>query len=75
MDFMAVTDRMGALGVTQAEMAEALGVAASTVRAARLDPASSNYRHPPDRWRPKLLRLARERGGALQGLAEELEDA
>ncbi len=73
MEFKDVTDRMGALGITQAEMASALGVAASTVRAARLDQRSVNYRRPPAEWRPSLLRLARERGAELLKLVEELE--
>ncbi len=61
------------LGVSLEEIGDALGIAYTTVRATRLDPDSANYRRPPEEWRPKLAALARERGGELQGLAEELE--
>ena len=59
--------------MTHEAIAEALGVAASTVRASRLDPSSPNYRKPPDEWRKKLSKAARGRGGDLVKLAEELE--
>ncbi len=73
MDFKTATDRLGDLGVTHAEIGAALGVAASTVRAARLDPESGSYRKPPEGWRPHLANLARTRGGRLVERAEELE--
>lgn len=38
-----------------------------------LDPSSSSYRRPPSNWREILINLARERGGELEGLADELE--
>ena len=72
-DFKEATDRAGQLGLTQAEIAEVLGIAHSTVRASRLDPSSPNYRKPPDGWKPKLMKAALERGGELAKLAEELE--
>ena len=74
MDFKEATDRAGQLGLTQAEIAEVLGIAHSTVRASRLDPSSPNYRKPPDGWKPKLTKAARARGGELAKLAEELEN-
>ena len=73
MDFKAATDRLGALGVTNTEMGEALGIAESTVRAARLSPDSPNHRKPPENWRPRLARLARGRGSEFTFLAKELE--
>lgn len=50
----------------------ALGLAQTTISAMRLDPDSPNYRRP-DEWRPKLAALAKERGGELARLGEELE--
>ena len=73
MNFKEATDRAGQLGLTQAEIAEALDIAHSTVRASRLDPSSPNYRKPPDGWQRKLLRAATRRGGEFVKLAEELE--
>ena len=72
-DFKKATDRSGELGMTHEAIAEALGVAPSTVRASRLDPSSPNYRKPPDGWREKLSKAAHDRGGELARLAEELE--
>lgn len=74
MDFNQATDRMMARGVTLQEMADALGVAHTTMRAFRLDPGSDSYRRPPPDWQPKLAELARRRGSELEGLAEELEE-
>ena len=59
--------------MTHEAIAEALGVAPSTVRASRLDPSSPNYRKPPDGWREKLSKVANARVGSLGKLAEELE--
>ena len=73
MDFKRATDLSGQLGITHAVIAEALGVAPSTVRASRLDPSSPNYRNPPVDWRKKLMHVTRERAGELLKLAEELE--
>lgn len=74
MDFKEATDELGELGVTHAEIGEALGVAGSTIRAARLDTDSPNYRRPPDDWRPKLAELVEKRGGEFQDLARELRE-
>ena len=73
MDFLTVTTNLGDLGMTQEEMASALGVSRSLVKAARLDPSSPNYRKAPDGWREKLLDAARLRGSEFVKLAEELE--
>ncbi len=72
-NFKEATDRAGRLGLTQVEMAEALGIAPATVRASRLDPSSPNYRKPPDAWREKLSRFAQDRGVELVECARELE--
>lgn len=72
MTFSEATDRLMAAGVTLQEIAEALGVAHQTARVMRLDPSSDSHRRPPEDWRPRLARLANERGAALQDLAEDL---
>jgi len=72
-NFKEATDRAGQLGLTQAEMAEALGIAPATVRASRFDPSSPNYRKPPDGWREKLSRLALDRGVELVECSRELD--
>ena len=71
-DFKEATDRAGQLGLTQADIAEALGIAHSTVRAGRLDASSPNYRKPPKGWRGKLSRAAYARSGELVRLAKDL---
>lgn len=75
MDFKEATTRLGELGLTHEEIGDALGLAAATIRAARLNPDSPSYRRPPEDWRPKLQELARGRGGSFEELAEELEDS
>ena len=72
MDFKQATNVM--LGsVTLADIAEAAGVDPTTIRRARLDESSPNYRRPPANWREIIARLARARGGELGDLAEKLE--
>lgn len=72
MGFRTATNRL--LGkVTLADIAKVAGVEPNTVRRARLDEQSPNYRKPPANWREILIRLARERGGELLELADELE--
>jgi hypothetical protein len=73
MEFSSATDRLMAAGVSLQEIGEALGIAYTTVRAQRLDPASASYRRPPEDWRPRLAKLAQGRGLELVALAEELE--
>jgi hypothetical protein len=73
MDFRAATDRLMERGVPARKVAEALGLRPNTVRAMRLAAESEHRRSPPDGWEPVLARLARERGGELLELAEELE--
>ena len=73
MDFQEATDKLMAHGAPLGDIAEALGIAYTTIRAARLSPRSLSYRPPPDGWKPKLVAFAREKGGELVKLAEELE--
>ena len=73
MDFVTITSILSDLGMTQEEMASALGVSRALVKAACLDPFSLNYREAPDGWHEKLMNAARLRGGTLLKLAEELE--
>ena len=73
MTFVEFTDRLMANNVGLQEVAEALNVSYSTVRATRLPEASSSRRAPPKGWERALAKLARQRGGELVKLAEELE--
>lgn len=73
MDFREATGRLIELGVTLREMAEAMGVSHSLLVQARMQPSAKGHRKPPNRWREALLSIARERGRAFTGLADELE--
>ena len=73
MSFVEITDRLMANSVGLKEIADALGVSYSTVTATRLPEASSSHRNPPPGWEQAIAKLARERGGELVKLAEELE--
>lgn len=72
MDFKTATDRLTDR-VTADDIAKAFKVARNTIARARLDPASSAYRSPPEGWRKVLSHLARERSRELKALASELE--
>lgn len=72
MDFRAATDRLTP-AVTLADLSAELGMSDAAVRQARLDPESPSYRTPPPGWQGAIIKLARERGGELVKLAEELE--
>ncbi|HET7231707.1 MAG TPA: hypothetical protein VFJ16_16975 [Longimicrobium sp.] len=74
MDFKEATDIL-TRRITADEIAEAAGVSISSIARARLDPASSAYRSPPEDWRSVLGRLARERLQELAAFAEEMEAA
>lgn len=52
---------MDAVGVTAVELGQELGVAAQSIRQARLDPSSPGYRSPPAGWQEVLIRMAQER--------------
>jgi hypothetical protein len=71
MDFKEATDIL-TRRITADEIAEAAGVSISSIARARLDPSSSAYRSPPDKWQPVLARLARERIRELSVLADSL---
>ena len=60
-------------GVDYRDIAAAGGGIRSTVRATRLPVGSSSHRNPPAGWEKAIAKLARERGGELVRLAEELE--
>lgn len=72
MDFKAATDIL-TRRITADEIAEAAGVSISSIARARLDPASSAYRSPPDDWETVLARLASGRSEDLKALAEQLQ--
>jgi hypothetical protein len=59
--------------VSSVEAAELFGVSVQHVRQMRLPADNPGHRPSPTGWRPVLARLARERGGALLRLADELE--
>jgi hypothetical protein len=72
MDFKEATDIL-TRRITADEIAEAAGVSISSIARARLDPASSAFRTPPDEWRPVLARLARERIDELTRFVQAIE--
>jgi hypothetical protein len=72
LNFKAATDRL-ITRVTLPEIAAACGAAVNSIERARMDPASGSYRSPPAGWELAVAKLARERSGELQSLAEDLE--
>lgn len=76
MDFREATDQLNALGVSYQEQAEALGIAYQTFRTMRLDsttsPVSARRPPSPDKWKPALAQLARERAVSLSNFAGTL---
>ncbi len=73
MDFKAASSRATETCITLSNIATACGVADNTVRRARMDPSSPNYRPPVPGWEKAIAKLARERAGELVKLADELE--
>jgi hypothetical protein len=71
-DFKAATDQL-ITRVTLPEIAAACGSSVNSIERARMDPESSSYRTPPAGWELAVAKLARERSGELQSLAEHLE--
>jgi hypothetical protein len=71
-DFKTATDILSRR-ITADEIADAAGVSISSIARARLDPASSAYRSPPEDWETVLFRLALARSEDLKELAELLE--
>jgi hypothetical protein len=72
MNFKEATDIL-TRRITADEIADAAGVSISSIARARLDPASSAYRSPPENWQLVLAQLARERIRELKLLVEEVE--
>ncbi len=70
MDFREAMDELGA---EAAEVAEAFGLSAQTVRQMRLEPTHSNYRRPPENWPTVLAALAERRGSELDALKRKLQ--
>lgn len=60
--------------VTLPEIASACGASVNAVERARMDPTSHSYRSAPPGWELAVARLARERGGSLLKLADEIEE-
>ena len=73
MDFREASSRAIGSCITLADIADELGPAPQTIRRARLDSKTRGYRPAPDGWEKAIAKLARERGGELVKLAEELE--
>lgn len=73
MEFKDATTKLMDAGVTLPELADEIGCSISALRQARMDPESEHYRSPPDGWREGVQTLARQRGGTLCGLADDLE--
>ena len=73
MDFRSASGRATDACITLADIAKEVDIAPQTIRRARMDPSSANYRTPPVGWEKAIAKLARERAGELVELAEELE--
>jgi len=73
MDYREATDRARRLGFKQEEIATALGVSRASMKAARLEESSTNYRRPPGGWERAISELARKRAKELEKLAGDLE--
>jgi hypothetical protein len=71
-DFKTATDIL-TRRITADEIADAAGVSISSIARARLDPASSAYRSPPEGWETVLALLARGRSEDFKELAQQLE--
>lgn len=72
MDFVEAMERLKR-GVTDDEIANAVGVSTNTIRRTRADPATRNFRPAPAGWERVLARLAGHRAEELQRLKHELE--
>jgi len=55
------------------DLAELFGTSAQHIRQMKLDPTKAGARPAPDGWEAVLAAIAREKGGELARLAEELE--
>ncbi|HYW07455.1 MAG TPA: hypothetical protein VE913_10885 [Longimicrobium sp.] len=70
--FREATDRLIDT-VSLADLAKELGVSHGLLRQARLSTSASSYRSPPAGWEAAVAKLARERGGELLKLADDME--
>lgn len=70
MTFKEASDRLTA-SVRLADIAAESGVALNSILRARME--GPNARQPPVNWRSVIATLARERGGELLKLADEME--
>jgi hypothetical protein len=66
-------ESMDRLCLTASEAGELFSASVQHVRQMRLPPENPGHRPPPDGWRPTFARMARQRGGELLRLADELE--
>jgi len=74
MDFRTATDRLFS-GITQGQLADALGCKIPSIRQARLDPKAKSYRQPPRDWQAAIAKLATAEAGRLTRLAEAMKKA
>ncbi len=75
LQFGDVTRQLLSSGIAFADLAHALGESPSRVRRFLLEPSNPRYVEPPKDWRSSLAPLARERGGKLDRVARQLEQA
>ncbi len=71
-DFKAATDQLFAK-IGAEELAAELGCHQQAIKQARMAEGAEGRRSPPPRWEAAVARLARQRAGALQKLADRLE--
>lgn len=73
MDFVEAMERLKR-AVTDDEIAAATGVSTNTIRRARADPSTRNFRPAPANWQPVLARIAGERAQELLELQRALNE-
>ena len=72
MDFTEAIDRLADCP-TQTDISDALGIDVQRIRQARLAQGHPNRRPAPAGWEKAIAKLARDRGGELVLIAEQLE--
>src|SRR5215213_5636848 len=73
-DYKEATDRL-LEQITTADLASELGVSQNAIACARLDPATRDFRPPPNGWQAAVARLAGERALRLLRLKTEMTGA
>jgi hypothetical protein len=73
MDFRTAVGILGRQ-ITTAEIAEATGMSAYSIRQARLQEGAAGYRTPPKGWQNAVAQLAEQRLDELQALIDELRN-